>query len=214
MDSLKDFRKLIDQLAVMKKRSLDYIDKQIKEQDLHQSSSQRVEKLFEEIKQVLEQSRSPFEKEVQRIIDRMRVEPGVKIRPKGLSRMEGIGEKLADTLKAYGINSTLELLGIGATRKGRNSIREKTGISNEQILDWVKRVDLNRIRGIGEEYADLLEACGVDTIPELAQRNPDNLFQKMVEVNTEKKLVRQLPGEAQVADWIAQAKKLPRVIEY
>jgi predicted flap endonuclease-1-like 5' DNA nuclease len=214
MDRQNDFRKLMDQLEVLKKRSLDYIESNIKDGDKHLYTSSRLEKLFDGIKQILEQSRSPFDKEVQRIIDRMRVEPGVKIRSRGLSSMEGIGDIFVQTLKRHGIITTRDLLGIGATRKGRTSIQEKTGISNEQILDWVNRVDLSRIQGVGEEYADLLEASGVDTVPELAQRNPQNLYQKLVEVNAEKKLVRQLPGQAQVADWVEQAKMLPRVIEY
>ena len=75
-------------------------------------------------------------------------------------------------------------------------------------------MDLFRIKGVFEEYADLLEEAGVDTVPELAQRNPANLYDKLVEVNSEKNLVRQLPGKAQVENWVAQAKKLPRVIEY
>lgn len=78
----------------------------------------------------------------------------------------------------------------------------------------MNRVDLARIKGIGEEYADLLEAAGVDTVPELAQRKPENLYQKLVEVNAAKKLVRQLPIELKVADWVAQAKDLPRVVTY
>jgi predicted flap endonuclease-1-like 5' DNA nuclease len=214
MNSQKDFLKLVNQLEAFKQQSLNYIDQKVKDVSLQQSSRTRVEKLFNEIKLVLEQSRSPFEKEVQKIIDRMRVEPGVKIRPRGLASIEGIGVIFAQTLKKHGISSTRDLLGIGATRKGRAAIEDKTGISNKQILDWVNRVDLSRIYGVGEEYADLLEASGVDTVPELARRNPQRLYQKMAEVNVEKKLVRQLPGEAQVADWVKQAKQLPRVIEY
>jgi predicted flap endonuclease-1-like 5' DNA nuclease len=214
MDRQKDYRKIIDQLDVLKKLSLNTIDREIKDKDLRQSSNDRLEELFNAIKQILEQSRSPFEKEVQKIIDRMRVEPGVKIRSKGLSSIEGIGERFAQTLKDYGIRTTVDLLGIGATRKGRTFIEKTTGISNKLVLDWVNRVDLSRIRGVGEDYADLLEASGVDTVPELAQRNPQNLYQKLVEVNAEKKLVRQLPGEAQLANWIEQAKNLPRVIKY
>jgi len=78
----------------------------------------------------------------------------------------------------------------------------------------VNHVDLFRVKGVGEEYADLLEASGVDTVPELAQRRADNLHKKMAEVNAEKKLVRQLPSEKQVQEWIEQAKELPRVIQY
>ena len=102
----------------------------------------------------------------------------------------------------------------GASPKGRKEIAEKADISEKLILEWVNHVDLFRIKGVGEEYADLLEAAGVDTVPELAQRNPENLYQKLVAVNQEKKLVRQLPTQAQVGDWVEQAKRLPRVIAY
>jgi predicted flap endonuclease-1-like 5' DNA nuclease len=82
------------------------------------------------------------------------------------------------------------------------------------ILKWVNRADLFRIKGVGEEYADLLEIAGVDTVPELAQRNAENLYQKVVEANQEKNLVRRLPSQSAVRDWIKQAKKLPRAINY
>ena len=97
---------------------------------------------------------------------------------------------------------------------GRKELAEGTGISEHLILKWVNHVDLYRIKGIGSEYADLLEASGVDTVVELAQRNPENLFEKMSEVNAEKALVRKLPTASQVADWVAQAKGLPRVVSY
>ena len=91
---------------------------------------------------------------------------------------------------------------------------EQSGISKKLILKWVNRADLFRIKGIGEEYADLLEIAGVDTVPELAQRNPENLYQKLLEVNQEKKLVRRSPAQDQVSDWIEQPQGLPRVITY
>jgi predicted flap endonuclease-1-like 5' DNA nuclease len=78
----------------------------------------------------------------------------------------------------------------------------------------VNHVDLFRIKGVGEEYSDLLEEAGVDTVPELAQRNAENLYAKLGEVNKAKKLVRRLPAQSQVADWIEQAQNLPRVITY
>jgi predicted flap endonuclease-1-like 5' DNA nuclease len=81
-------------------------------------------------------------------------------------------------------------------------------------LEWVNLADLFRIKGIGEEFSDLLEEAGVDTVPELAQRNPENLHSKLVEVNEAKKLVRRVPGLSQVQDWVAQAKELPRVVTY
>lgn len=128
--------------------------------------------------------------------------------------VEGIGKKYADKLIKAGIRSTDALAKAGATPKGRKDLAEKSGISDGLILEWVNHVDLYRIKGVGSEYSDLLEESGVDTVPELALRNAANLVQKMTEVNRAKKIVRKLPVESQVADWIAQAKKLPRVINY
>jgi predicted flap endonuclease-1-like 5' DNA nuclease len=128
--------------------------------------------------------------------------------------VEGIGTKFADKLAKVGVGTTDALLKAGATPKGRKDLAEKTGIGDALILKWVNHVDLYRIKGVGSEYSELLEAAGVDTIPELAQRKAGNLIQKIVSVNQEKKLVRKLPVESQVADWIEQAKKLPRVINY
>ncbi|MCC6956611.1 MAG: DUF4332 domain-containing protein [Anaerolineales bacterium] len=128
--------------------------------------------------------------------------------------IEGVGEIYAQKLKDAGVKSTDALLKMGATPKGRKTIAEKSGVSEKLILEWVNHVDLFRIKGVGEEYADLLEEAGVDTVPELAQRNPANLLEKMVEVNAQKKLVRRLPVLSQVESWVAQAKKLPRVLEY
>ena len=107
-----------------------------------------------------------------------------------------------------------KLLKIGATSAGRDKLAKDADISRDLILEWVNHADLWRIKGVGEEYSDLLEEAGVDTVVELAQRRADNLFAKMNEVNMNKKLVRRLPTESQVADWINQAKKLPRVVSY
>ncbi len=131
-----------------------------------------------------------------------------------LEMVEGIGEVYADKLRAAGVATTEMLLEMGSTKKGREDLAEKSGISGKLILEWVNHVDLFRIKGVGEEYADLLEASGVDTVPELAQRRADNLHKKLAEINAEKKLVRQLPSENQVQGWIDQAKKLPRKILY
>jgi predicted flap endonuclease-1-like 5' DNA nuclease len=128
--------------------------------------------------------------------------------------IEGVGEADAEKLQAAGVGTQAALLEGGATSKGRKELAEKTGLNEKQILGWVNRVDLARVKGIGEEYADLLEAAGVDTVPELAQRRAENLYQKLVEVNAAQKLVRQLPPEAKVADWVAQAKELPRVVTH
>jgi predicted flap endonuclease-1-like 5' DNA nuclease len=131
-----------------------------------------------------------------------------------LTTVEGIGDVQAKKLSDAGIGTTDDLLEHGKTPAGRQAIADETGISGKQILKWINRVDLFRIKGIGEEYADLLELSGVDTVPELAQRNPKNLYETISEVNAEKKLVRQLPGQGQVRQWVEQAKELPRVIEY
>lgn len=128
--------------------------------------------------------------------------------------IEGVGEVYAQKLKAAGIRSTEALLQAGITPKGRKDLAEKSGIGDALILEWVNHVDLFRIKGVGEEYSDLLEEAGVDTVPELAQRKAENLLEKMTQVNAKKKLVRRLPVQKQVADWIEQAKKLPRVITY
>ena len=131
-----------------------------------------------------------------------------------LEYVEGIGATYASALRKVGVRSTGDLLKKGSTPAGRKVLAKTAGISDKLILEWVNHVDLFRIKGVGEEYADLLEEAGVDTVVELAQRNPENLYQKILEVNQAKKLVRQLPTSAQVADWIVQAKKLPRVINY
>jgi predicted flap endonuclease-1-like 5' DNA nuclease len=131
-----------------------------------------------------------------------------------LSYVEGIGEVFAAKLKAAGVGSTERLLAVGSTPKGRQELAEKSGISDKLILEWINHVDLFRIKGVGQEYADLLEEAGVDTVSELAQRSSDNLYQKLVEVNLQKKLVRVLPSAAKVRSWVSQAKELPRLIHY
>jgi predicted flap endonuclease-1-like 5' DNA nuclease len=131
-----------------------------------------------------------------------------------LAEIEGIGEKYAGKLKAAGVGTIEALLEKGGTPKGRKAIAEASGIKDALILEWVNHVDLFRIKGVGSEYSDLLEEAGVDTIPELAQRKAENLFQKLEEINQKKKLVRRLPVLSEVSDWIEQAKKLPRVITY
>ena len=128
--------------------------------------------------------------------------------------VEGIGPVYAKKLVEAGVKTTGKLLKVGATAKGRAELEAQTGISHSLVLEWVNHVDLYRIKGVGQEYSDLLEEAGVDTVPELAQRNAENLHAKLVEVNGMKKLVRQLPSARQVADWVAQAKALPRAIQY
>ncbi|HEY80451.1 MAG TPA: DUF4332 domain-containing protein [Anaerolineae bacterium] len=131
-----------------------------------------------------------------------------------IEAIEGIGDVYGAKLRALGIQTTDQLLEQAATRKGRQELAEPLDVSEKLVLAWANRADLFRIKGIGKEYSDLLEAAGVDTVPELAQRNPENLHQKLLEVNAEKRLVRRSPSLNQVRIWVAQAKELPRVLSY
>ncbi|MEM3026792.1 MAG: DUF4332 domain-containing protein [Thermoproteota archaeon] len=131
-----------------------------------------------------------------------------------VEEIEGIGPEYAKKLLEAGIKTTDDLLKAGGSKDGRKMLAEKTGISEKLILEWVNLADLFRIKGIGDEYSDLLEEAGVDTVAELARRDPANLHAKILEVNKEKKLVRRPPTLKQVTDWVKQAKKLPRKVEY
>lgn len=129
-------------------------------------------------------------------------------------KIEGIGPVYAEKLMPLGVKTTTDLLELCSTKKGRQEAAEKTGISEKLILEWVNLADLFRVKGVGEEFSDLLEESGVDTVVELAQRNPENLYKKMIEVNEEKKLVRRVPHLSEVKSWVEQAKTLPRKVEY
>lgn len=132
-----------------------------------------------------------------------------------LVEIQGIGEKYSAKLEQAGISSQDKLLEAGADPKGRKSLEEATGISGKLLLGWVNRADLARVKGIGEEYADLLELAGVDTVPELAQRNAGNLHEKLAAVAEERgNVVRRIPSQSEVDKWVAQAKDLPRAINY
>ena len=128
--------------------------------------------------------------------------------------IEGIGPVYAQKLKKVGVSTTEALLKKGATPKDRQAIANKSGIGSKRILRWVNHADLFRIEGIAGEYAELLEAAGVDTVAELAQRNAENLCQKLAEVNEAKKVVRVVPVLMQVEKWVEQAKNLPRIVIY
>ncbi|PLX59967.1 DUF4332 domain-containing protein [Sedimenticola selenatireducens] len=132
-----------------------------------------------------------------------------------LTQIEGIGEKYGAKLQEAGISTQEKLLEAGSTTKGRKALAEKSGISEKLILGWINRADLARVKGIGEEYADLLELAGVDTVPELAQRNAANLHAKIKEVAEARgNVVRRVPSASEVEKWVAQAKELPRAINY
>lgn len=128
--------------------------------------------------------------------------------------VEGIGPAYGEKLRKAGIENTDQMLKAGKTKKDRTELAKQTGISETLILKWVNMVDLYRIKGIGSEFSELLEASGVDTVKELKHRIPSNLIKKMTEVNEQKKLTRRVPTEAMVTDWIEQAKQMPAMVEY
>ena len=131
-----------------------------------------------------------------------------------ITDIEGIEPDSAATLKSVGIRTTEKLLEAAKNPKGRRALSEKTGIDEKRILRWANMADRMRIRGVGEEYAELLQAAGVDTVRELKYRNPANLAKAMAQANAKRKLVRVLPSEKAVVRWIEQAKKLPLKITY
>ena len=128
--------------------------------------------------------------------------------------VEGIGPAIGEKLRACGIADTDALLAETKTPKQRKALAEKSGLSEKRVLKFANMVDLYRIGGVGAEYAELLEAAGVDTVPELARRNPVELARKMAEVTKAKKLTRRTPSESEVVKWVEQAKTLPRMLTY
>ena len=131
-----------------------------------------------------------------------------------LEAIEGIGPAYAGELRKGGVGSIDSLLKKGATRTGREEMATSTGLSEVRILEWVNRADLYRVKGVGGQYSDLLEQSGVDTVAELAQRNPKNLHQALLETNERCHLVHKLPTERQVKGWVKYAKSLKRVVKY
>jgi predicted flap endonuclease-1-like 5' DNA nuclease len=132
-----------------------------------------------------------------------------------IEEIEGIGEDMGGKLRAAGIATTEDLLMAGATPAGRDKVAGMTGISSAQILKWVNHVDLMRIPGVGSEYSDLLEAAGVDSPAELAQRNAENLARTFQEVDAARpNWVRRVPSQATVKEWIAAAKSLEGAISH
>jgi predicted flap endonuclease-1-like 5' DNA nuclease len=131
-----------------------------------------------------------------------------------LMEIEGIGPAYAERLTAAGIGSTEQLLELCGSAKGRSDAAAKTGIQESLILRWVNHADLFRIKGVSEEYADLLEAAGVDTVAELAQRNSENLQSALAATNEQTKRVKQVPAASQVAAWVDQAKTMPPMVTH
>ncbi|MGE3073753.1 MAG: DUF4332 domain-containing protein [Dehalococcoidia bacterium] len=128
--------------------------------------------------------------------------------------IEGVGSFHAAKLAELGIKTQEELLKAAATPAARADLVARANLTMEQVLNWANRADLARVNGIGDQFADLLEAAGVDTVPELAQRNAENLYAKLVEVNEDHILVDRLPSAGDVANWVKEAKELPRALHY
>lgn len=131
-----------------------------------------------------------------------------------IEKIEGIGPSNAAKLAKAGVRTTGGLLKAAAKPAGRKDLAMKTGIDETRILSWANRADLMRVKGVGEEYSDLLEVAGVDTVKELGKRKAANLHKAMMAANAEKKAVRQPPSEAMVARWIESAKMLEPMMKY
>ena len=129
--------------------------------------------------------------------------------------VEGIGPIFAQKLQAAGVNTTDDLLDRGGNKAGRASLASASGLTETQLLEWVNHADLMRINGVASEYADLLEAAGVDSCAELAQRNAANLAQTFQELDAARpNWIRQIPSEATVAKWIEEAKSMESVVAH
>jgi predicted flap endonuclease-1-like 5' DNA nuclease len=131
-----------------------------------------------------------------------------------IASIEGIGPDFVDKLKRAGVRTTATLLARAKDAKGRRELATASGIEETRLLKWANMADLMRIKGVGEEYSELLEAAGVDTVKDLRHRNIANLARAMADANAARRMVRLLPSEKAVAKWIAEAKKLPGMMSY
>jgi len=131
-----------------------------------------------------------------------------------IDAIEGIGPVYAEKLNGVGIADTDTLLERCGTAKGRSETAEQADIEGKLLLKWVNMADLFRISGIGPQFAELLEASGVDTVKELGTRNAANLAQKLAEVNEQKRLTRSVPSAAVVEKWVKEAETLPPAVSH
>jgi hypothetical protein len=131
-----------------------------------------------------------------------------------IGKLRGMSEGLESKLQQRGLRNSGQLLEAARTPAGRADLADSLGVKPEVILELANRADLARVKGIAGVFSDLLEQAGVDTIPELANRNADNLYAKLVEVNAEARLAGRAPTKNEVASWVSQAKALPRALEY
>ncbi|UCD41862.1 MAG: DUF4332 domain-containing protein [Chloroflexota bacterium] len=170
----------------------------------------------EEVDELMEVEEVPLEPELEQTeVDEELIRESVAVLAgKKLTEIEGIGPAYSEKLAAIDINSIDQYLLAAASRKGRQDIAEKSGISSKLVLEWANRADLMRVEGIGEEYSDLLEQTGVDTVNELKYRNPEHLYNSLLEINEQKNLVRRVPSQADVMKWVEAAQELPVVLTY
>jgi predicted flap endonuclease-1-like 5' DNA nuclease len=131
-----------------------------------------------------------------------------------INKIEGIGPSHTKKFAEVGVTTVEHLLKAGATPKGRKELATKTGFHERHLLKWVNQADLLRIKGVGRQYAELLQSSGVDSVKELAQRKPDHLHGKLKESNDTKRQVHIVPPLTSINNWISEAKKLPRVVSY
>lgn len=131
-----------------------------------------------------------------------------------IEEIEGISVAFGEKLRNAGVTSVAGLLEKGASKAGRAALAKETGINEKFILKWTNHADLFRINGVGPEFSELLEASGVDTVKELRNRVPENLYAKLVETNESKRLVRRLPSAEQVAKMVEDAKVLEPMMTY
>ena len=131
-----------------------------------------------------------------------------------ITEISDIDTEVASAFKSVGIRTTSSLLEAAKSPKGRKELSAKLGVSEKNILSWANMADRMRIKGVGEEYASLLQAAGVDTVKELKYRNPGRLAKAMAEANAKRKLVRVLPSDRAVVRWIEHAKRLQLKITY
>lgn len=131
-----------------------------------------------------------------------------------INAIEGLKKADETKLRKAGIETTEMLLDIAADKKGRTKLAKDTGISEKLLLTWVNHCDLYRVKGIGPQYAEILEIAGIDSVPELARRNAASVLEKMKEVNSKRTVVRGLPAQKQIENWIIRAKDLPKVVKH
>ncbi len=131
-----------------------------------------------------------------------------------IAAIDSMDQRDATRLRKAGVRTTDALLKVAATRTGRRRLARETNLPESEILAWVNRADLMRIKGVGSEYADLMETAGVDTIRELRRRNPDRLLAVMTELNLRRRLIRRLPTDGMVAGWIEAAKEIEPLVTH